>query len=263
MGGTTPLLGIHYPSGTTKAVDLGTELEAMAGDVERALIAGGIPPVTPAPVMVAATAAARDAFWGVPANETARRTLQNRGATTVRTDKGWTERYYATYDATTNPGGVKVAGWYPVGGSMPQIDLYPSGAQVVNSGSLISAWSAPGSGDSIAFGGAEWFSYGGGIITVNRTGVYSVSALVSVSSASGAAAAFFLTRNGNSSVQAQDTVLTHSGYGTMAHLTAAGISLDAGDTIRVYLTAATQQLSAPQAAGRAQGEFSMRFVRPR
>lgn len=62
---------------------------------------------------VCASAAARDTAWGVPASDTARRALQDSAATTVRTDTGLTERYYALYDAATNPRGAAQPGWYP------------------------------------------------------------------------------------------------------------------------------------------------------
>ena len=115
MTGTTPVYGIPYPDGTTKAKNLPAELAAMAAGVEASLLAASIPPVTPAAVMVAASVAARDAYWGVPSTEAERIALQNRGATTLRTDKGWQERYLATYDATTNPAGANPAGWYRQG----------------------------------------------------------------------------------------------------------------------------------------------------
>ena len=66
--------------------------------------------------VVKASAADRDTFWGTPGTTTTQRQLQDRGAHTVRTDKGWTERYYAAWNGTTNPAGASVAGWYPVHG---------------------------------------------------------------------------------------------------------------------------------------------------
>lgn len=115
----TPIFGIHVPDGRTKLKDLGTELSQTANDLEAALVAASIPPVTPAAVMVAASAAARDQYWGVPGTAAARTTLQNRGATTIRTDKGWTEQYFAQWHATQNPGGASVPGWYPITGAVP------------------------------------------------------------------------------------------------------------------------------------------------
>lgn len=45
------------------------------------------------------------------------------GDSVFRTDTGWIETYYGLYNASTNPGGVSVAGWYPVSGNMPQAKL--------------------------------------------------------------------------------------------------------------------------------------------
>jgi hypothetical protein len=42
--------------------------------------------------------------------------FQNRAPLCERLDFGWTERYYAEYDAATNPGGISPAGWYPIAG---------------------------------------------------------------------------------------------------------------------------------------------------
>jgi len=39
------------------------------------------------------------------------------GNTVFRTDVGITEVYYSLYNASTNPGGAKAAGWYPAPGS--------------------------------------------------------------------------------------------------------------------------------------------------
>jgi hypothetical protein len=115
--GTTPVFGIRYPDGTTKAKDLPAALATFGTDIEAALLNAEIPPAQPAPVMVAATAAARDAYWGVPTTTTAQLALQNRGATTERRDTGETERYYALYNQSSNPGGMSAAGWYTVGGA--------------------------------------------------------------------------------------------------------------------------------------------------
>jgi|GEM_PF-5909722 len=62
--------------------------------------------------------AERDAHFGKPETEPARLALQARGVECVRRDKGWTERYFATYDPVTNPVGATSAGWYPVEGGV-------------------------------------------------------------------------------------------------------------------------------------------------
>lgn len=106
----TPIFGIRYPKPNAPAVKLPDAFGHLGGDVEAALQAASIPPVISAAVMVAPTAAARDDYWGVPTDPAAQLTLQNRGATTIRTDTGWTEQYFAT---ATPPG------WYPISGAMP------------------------------------------------------------------------------------------------------------------------------------------------
>jgi hypothetical protein len=68
-------------------------------------------------VYVAASAAARNAHWGTPTTGSTQLALQNLGATTIRTDTGVVERYFATYNASTNTGGSVTPGWFPVDGS--------------------------------------------------------------------------------------------------------------------------------------------------
>ena len=101
---------IRVAKGTVAVGD--TETQARVSALEFKLVDRTAP-------YVANSSAARDAKFGVPADETARLALQNSGAVTIRTDTGWTEQYYATYNAATNPGGASPAGWYPVEGTMP------------------------------------------------------------------------------------------------------------------------------------------------
>jgi hypothetical protein len=72
-------------------------------------------------IYAAASATARNAHFGTPANETQRLSLQNSGAICIRTDTGITESYYATYNASTNPAGASPAGWYPSAGQGPLV----------------------------------------------------------------------------------------------------------------------------------------------
>lgn len=57
-----------------------------------------------------ANVAARNAMFPTPVQ----------GNAVFRTDVGYEERYYGLYNASTNPGGVSVAGWYPVSGNLPK-----------------------------------------------------------------------------------------------------------------------------------------------
>jgi hypothetical protein len=120
MTGITPIYGIRYPDTATKLKALGSDLALMGGDIERVLETAAIPPVSNPQIIAAPSAGARDTYWGVPATEAERLALQAAGAQTVRTDKSWTEQYFATYDQATNPQGATPAGWYPVAGKLPR-----------------------------------------------------------------------------------------------------------------------------------------------
>lgn len=95
-------------------------------------------------VFVAASASARNSHWGTPSNATQRLALQNLGAKTERTDLGYTEQYFAnTTDGGSNPGGVAVAGWYPVEGKMPYVEFRRSTNQSIgNSADATIDWDA-------------------------------------------------------------------------------------------------------------------------
>jgi hypothetical protein len=148
----TPLYNIPYPDPTDKPKDAAAHFQGIANGVEAALQAASIPPVISSATMVAASAAARDAYWGTPTLLADQLTLQNRGATTIRTDTGWTERYFAPYNATTNPGGATPVGWYPVSGNVPA-GLAKRTATAVSAGnaayanmSATAGWTTAGTG---------------------------------------------------------------------------------------------------------------------
>ncbi len=115
----TPSWNIPYPDSSTLAADLPARFKDMAVGFDTALTTAALKPVTNPQHVVAASAAARDAYWGTPATEQARLALQAKGAITTRTDTGCVERYFATYNAISNPAGTTPAGWYPVSGALP------------------------------------------------------------------------------------------------------------------------------------------------
>lgn len=177
---TTPVYGIRVPDGRSKLKDLGTELAQTAYDLEAALVAASIPPVTPAPVMVAASANARDQFWGVPGTAAARTALQNRGATTIRTDKGWTERYFAVYNATTNPTGKPAAGWYPLDPGARFAKLTATAQNVTDSTVVsVGALSLVGAESSEA----SFVTPGAGSVTFTEAGLYTINEMVALTRA--------------------------------------------------------------------------------
>lgn len=80
----------------------------------------------------AGTTAQRDAYWntpaGIPADATAGRALQDKGASWRNASTGFTEEYFALYNVTTNPLGAVTAGWWP-------ISLRPAvSSQIISSG---------------------------------------------------------------------------------------------------------------------------------
>ncbi len=78
---------------------------------------------------VVASSAARDALYSGLATVT-------QGDIVFRNDTGWTETYYGLYNVSTNPGGVSVAGWYPVAGNLPKAMVRRSTTAVT----LSNAW---------------------------------------------------------------------------------------------------------------------------
>jgi len=98
---TTSPDNLLYPVGTDPVAPLHTTLAAMQGSVQDALTA-----LDKRFPRSAASSAQRDAAFPNPVQ----------GNRVYRTDRKYTEAYFAAYNATTNPGGTNVAGWYPIDG---------------------------------------------------------------------------------------------------------------------------------------------------
>lgn len=91
---TTPD-SLYVPTGTDSVAPLNTVLANMQNSVQNALKTRGGAAV--------GSSAARDAVFPSP--------TQNNSV--YRTDLGYSEIYYASYNGTSNPGGATTAGWYP------------------------------------------------------------------------------------------------------------------------------------------------------
>lgn len=141
----------------------------------------------PAPY-VASSSTARDIFFGVPADETARLNLQNSGVQCFRSDKGWTEQYLATYNASTNPGGATPAGWYPFGGTKPAARLIRPANQATSGTSGVPTKIEF---NSVVFDTANLTGPNTYSLTAPIAGIYHV--MIHTSYASGNAALFFNT----------------------------------------------------------------------
>lgn len=168
----TPLYGIEYSGPGEKPRDYGIQQERLAKSVETALALASIPPTGNPDIRVATTAAARNAHFGTPTTAAAQLALQNRGATCIRPDQGWTERYYAAYSAT-NPGGARGgAGWYPVDGAMPTLHVQNTGSTPAP-GWVTRPFTAADA--TLNRGG---FTFSGGRVLVPFKGEYEITALI-------------------------------------------------------------------------------------
>lgn len=127
--------------------------------------------------------AQRDAYYTGLSSLAARVNLQNSQPQVRRPDLGWTEQYFAEYDATTNPRGLRTAGWYPVSGALPAFLTYKKGTQAAASGT----WAVM---DGV-FGGASpapelsrgFTSFSSGALTVAYAGYYDIRTGYQVSGA--------------------------------------------------------------------------------
>lgn len=233
MTGLTQKFGIPYPDSQTQVYRLGDELRQMAGGVEAALIAAGVPAVTNLDRAVCPTVAARDAHFGVPSTPAARLALQTRGAECVRLDTGYTERYYADYDAAANPGGATPAGWYPTSGALPYAVLRRPTAAIAVPNQLAAL---------IPFGETSTSHVGGGMIAtqsgvrVPLAGVYAVEASI-IFDLNGSGLRFaMISRNGKADADrlAYGPLLPGVSIAYNPAVTAAKVRLAAGDLLNVY-----------------------------
>lgn len=108
MGSNTPRLGLYKPGGGSTGLNGSDEVV----DIDRInqnfdLIDSYASATDTKANPTAASDAARNALIPTPVA----------GDAVFRTDKGYTERYYTAYHATSNPGGATPAGWYPEPGA--------------------------------------------------------------------------------------------------------------------------------------------------
>jgi hypothetical protein len=141
-----------------------------------------------------------------------------------------------------------------------EILLVPSATQSLSSSQSFTNWAAPGTGESISPQGTSFFTLSSGVITCVKAGIYEVKARLAVQPASNNAAAAYIIKNGSpTTILAQDTVITHSTFGTMLKLDIARIQLAANDTLTVHITAVQTGPLNFGGSGRAQGEFVVRY----
>jgi hypothetical protein len=192
----------------------------------------------------AASSTARDAHFGVPANDTQRLALQNSGAECVRTDLGYAEAYYATYNASTNPGGATPAGWYPAAGQSVTGGLIRNATAVtIATASSITLTS----GFDIGFSTGVTVTAGSTpSITIPATGLYQVNSLLTWASGAGSTVRYlWVTKNtsANATPTAAQTVISYivqpAGTSAVSLGGSMIVKLTAGDVLRLCVNQAS------------------------
>lgn len=120
-------------------MNLGQASTSAAISNDRARISFLEQSVEQASTFVASSQAARDSYWGVPSTSAQQLALQNKGARTVRTDKGITEQYFGVYNVSSNPGGRDSSGWYPINKSMGLTPIGPTSVAITGTGASATA----------------------------------------------------------------------------------------------------------------------------
>ena len=156
----------------------------------------------------------------------------NQGDSVFRQDTGWLETYFGLYNVSTNPGGVSVAGWYPVAGNLPKAQARRSTTAVT----LANAWT-----DRSAT--TNWTTYfahnvaaynAGWVVPV--TGVYEISVAVAAGDAVAAAVAPNTAPSGQIS---SGVVLSGIGgapiFGTGTFRGISKARLTAGDVLKISI----------------------------
>jgi hypothetical protein len=96
--------GIWTPTGTTQMTPIQTPFVTLANSVDTALVTIA----DKMPAQQVSSQAERAALYPTPVQ----------GDSVYRLDRGWVERYYGAYNATSNPGGKPLAGWYGDSGTI-------------------------------------------------------------------------------------------------------------------------------------------------
>lgn len=227
----TPVYSIPVPGSDDKPKDFSDQIWALGLGVEAALQAASIPGTSNPDIRVSATAAARDAYFGTPATEAARLALQARGATTLRTDKGWTERYFATYNASTNPQGATPAGWYPIDGALPTFSVRRGAPQTFTGSTgfqlIDAAFGAPRRNNGVG-------TLASGVLTIAQAGWYQGLGYCRLSAANQPFGTQ-VTRNSSVATLSDDTLFYNAPAGAGIDSQGSGlVRLKVGDTLRMY-----------------------------
>lgn len=113
----------------------------------------------------AGSTALRNAIFGTPS--TAAQKLALQGASWWNTERAWEERYFALYNASTQPNGLsKLAdGWYPVHGLLPSEKRWQSANYTINATGRLLQWDT-----QISVVHDDLLTYSGGTFTIVQPG---------------------------------------------------------------------------------------------
>jgi hypothetical protein len=174
--------------------------------------------------------------------------------------------YFALYNASSNPGGAKAAGWYPTSlGPSGRMARSTTAAPLATNGWAVlaaSAFSDTVAGADKAVGMPTPFATNGGW-TAPVDGVYGVDASAYVSGTGTGSIIFAIKKNDATATNAGIVISTTSGSaGTDAAAAVSGqIALAAGDILRIGIfsggTAGTISTSNPAALS-----FGIQYLRP-
>lgn len=201
---------------------------------------------------------------GVTANSVAQRSLifpaPVQGDSVWRTDTGFQETYFTTYNVTTNPGGTLVPGWYPTAGALPAAALFRSASTL----------SVPSLSWTNLSANANWMSNSGSAqsrgVTYTNGFVIPVSGMYSISFAvrgDGSATTFIAGFSLNdAAVSSSASFLVGASASPTPTSFASGTTtraLVAGDTLRLwaYTTAAGFGIAPGSGTG-----ISVAYLRP-
>lgn len=144
------------------------------------------------------------------------------GNAVFRLDLGYEERYFGVYNATSNPGGLVSAGWYP---PSKMFQVQRANAQTLNAGwnFINSAWGGP------AVNHLGSFASGG--LTIARPGWYDITFGVHLSNATNPGAVQ-ITKNSGAPDTANTLASDLINASTTALRTTTRALLASGDVIR-------------------------------
>ena len=158
------------------------------------------------------------------------------GDTVFRSDKGWNERYYALYNASSNPGGAVPAGWYPYSEQRIGISMY------WNTSFSITTNSSPAGGSPTIYHNFGGFvkNPSNALVTVPFSGLYRATGAFAGGTAGSALISMELRKNTGSGIgdRFAFAVAAQTSGTNRNNATAVGIgNLTAGDQFGPYLYA--------------------------